>query len=156
MNFLIFLLVLYLKCYFLTSQATLVLPEYSNSLHPLQWFECQLHYFEIYFPVKNSYTSLLMSWYCLCKIDLQICHAASEDLLEKQQPLTFSQVAALKRFEKDAMDISKLLKNTLHWIICKPSKNKTNPTPRTEFEIPAFLPVWDSRPRPVCYVCAKT
>lgn len=43
--------------------------------------------------------------YCLCKIDLQISPTASEELLEKQQPLPSSQAPALKRFEKDAVDI---------------------------------------------------
>lgn len=76
-----------------------------------------------YFPVKSNSMSSLISWYCLCKLDCQISLAASEELLEKQWPSGSCPVPALKKFEKDALNMrivswQQTLKNTLPWINC--------------------------------------
>lgn len=47
-------------------------------LSPLQCFHCQLHHFETYFPFEDNYMSSFVSWYCLCKTDLQITPTSSE------------------------------------------------------------------------------
>lgn len=97
--------------------ACLVCKVFFFSFHRLHWFyltvltpqplftDFTVRHLTTYVSVINNSMSSLLFWYCLCKIDCWISLAASEELLEKQHLSGSCLVPALKKIEKDALDM---------------------------------------------------